>query len=91
MNFFEHFDVIDLCLLALFPRLSLLFMSIASGGLLWWLGWFFTPHLLVAILSLPYYDQNPALVVIAWIIGINATFGEGSVARKRARRLYDDE
>lgn len=85
MNFFEQHGVITLICLALFPRLTLLFASFATGGLLWWLGWIFAPHLLVAILALPYWDTNPVLVVIAWLVALGGTSSESSAARRRLR------
>lgn len=68
--------------LAIFPRITLLFFAATSFGPLAWIGWLFAPHLLVAILSLPYWDTHPLLVVIAWIFAIFGTFGEGRVARR---------
>ena len=51
-----------------FPRLTLLFSSVASGGFFWWVGWLLTPRLLVAILATSaYWNTNPILVVITWI------------------------
>ena len=73
MDFFTNYGWISLIFLAIFPRLTLLFASFASGGVLWWLGWFFAPHILVAILSLSYWDTDPVLVVIAWIIALGGT------------------
>jgi hypothetical protein len=49
-----HFDTIDywqnhgfwfLVFLTLFPRLTLLFGDVASGGVLWWLSWVFAPRI----------------------------------------------
>ena len=76
MNFFDQQHWAILIALALFPRLTLLLGSFATGGFLWWLGWLFTPHLLVAILALPYWNENPVLVIVAWIWGICATICE---------------
>tara|TARA_R110000868_G_scaffold398317_3_gene671447 strand:- start:4284 stop:4538 length:255 start_codon:yes stop_codon:yes gene_type:complete len=83
MDFFENHGVGTLILLALFPRLTLLFMSFASGGVLWWLGWIFTPHLLVAILSLSYWDTNPILVIMAWIIALGGTSSESKLIKSK--------
>jgi hypothetical protein len=81
MDFFNDHGIFILICLAIFPRLTLLFASFAFGGWLWWLGWIFTPHLLVAILSIPYYDSNPVLVIIAWCIAFCGTWGESSSAK----------
>lgn len=83
MNFFDNHGIITLIFLAVFPRLTLLIASFATGGVFWWLGWFFAPHFLVAILSLSYWDTNPVLVVIAWIMAFTGTSGESSVVNSR--------
>ncbi len=82
MNFFTEHGVWTLIFLALFPRLTLLIASFATGGLLWWLGWIFTPHLLVAFLSIPYWNENPVLVFIAWVIALSGTFVESKAVRR---------
>ena len=87
MDFFSHHGVFTLICLAIFPRLTLLIASFATGGVLWWLGWVFTPHLLVAFLSLPYWDSNPVLVVFAWILALGGTSAESKVARRKRRRI----
>lgn len=85
MNFFEHHGIICLICLAMFPRLTLLLGSFVTGGILWWLGWIFTPHLLVAILSLHYWNTNPVLVIIAWMIAFGGTSAEAKTATRRKR------
>lgn len=85
MNFLDDHGVLTLICLALFPRLTLLLASFVSGGLLWWLGWLFTPHLLVAFLSLNYWDTNPVLVVVAWLIALGGTRAETKIATKQLR------
>ena len=76
-----------LIFITLFPRLTLLFSSVASGGLLWWLGWLFTPRLLVAILAtVAYWETNPILVVIAWLICWGGESGEKYVVTRQAWR-----
>lgn len=82
MDFFDNHSVFILICLALFPRLTLLFGSFVFGGWLWWLGWIFTPHLLVAILSLSYWNTNPVLVVIAWIMAFVGTGTESKIRIK---------
>jgi len=80
MDFFDNYGVIALLGLAVFPRITLLIGSFASGGLLWWVGWLIAPHFLVAILSIPYWDSNPILVVIAWIMAFSGTGLESRAA-----------
>jgi hypothetical protein len=83
MDFFDQHGVFTLICLAIFPRLTLLIASFATGGLLWWLGWIFAPHLLVAFLAIPYWDTNPVLVVFAWIIALGGTSAESRAVRRR--------
>jgi len=73
MNFFEQHGILTLICLALFPRITLLVASFATGGFLWWIGWVIAPHFLVAILSLPYWDTNPVLVIVAWMLAFGGT------------------
>jgi len=68
--------------LALFPRITLLFFATTPFGWLAWLGWVIAPHFLVAVLSLPFWHSHPLLVIIAWIMAILGTGGEGQVARR---------
>ena len=85
MDFFDTHGVAVLLGLAIFPRITLLLASFATGGFFWWIGWFITPHLLVAILSLSYWDTNPVLVVIAWFMAICGTGAEGGYTSSRNR------
>lgn len=80
MNFFDNHSIFALLGLAIFPRITLLVASFATGGFFWWLGWLITPHLLVAILSLPYWHSNPVLVIFAWFMAFAGTGGEGQMA-----------
>jgi len=88
MDFLAQHDHAWLLLigLALFPRLTtaamMLWGGLVSGGLLWWLGWFLAPHLLVAFLSLPYWHSDPLLVIVAWIFALCGTGGEAETARR---------
>ena len=81
MNFFDNYGVLTLLGLAIFPRITLLVASFATGGFFWWLGWLLTPHLLVAILGLSYWDTNPVLVVISWLLAFGGTGAEQQAAR----------
>ncbi len=71
--------------LAVFPRITLLFVG-GPFAALHWLGWVFAPHLLVAILATTHYwDTNPLLCVVAWFIAFAGTGGEGAGARRGMR------
>jgi hypothetical protein len=78
-----------LVFLAFFPRLTLLFSSIPFGGLLWWLGFIFCPHYLVAILAtLNYGHTNPILVTLSWIVALGAESSEKYIIHRQVRRRY---
>lgn len=71
-DFFTHHGYFFLVAIAIFPRLTLLFSSVVSGGITWWLGFIFCPRILVAILAtLGYFKTNPILVVIAWVVAFS--------------------
>jgi len=71
----------------LFPRLTLLFSSVISGGFLWWLGWVFAPRLLVAILATTvYWHTNTVLVVFTWLWALSGESTEKKVISYRGRR-----
>lgn len=76
------FPILLLLGLAIFPRITLLFVG-GPFGVLHWLGWLVAPHLLVAILATTrYWDTNPVLCVIAWFIAFAGTGGEGRAAHR---------
>lgn len=68
MNFWDAHGFLFVIGMFFFPRLTLLFSSVATGGILWWLGFLFAPRLLVAILaSVAYWTTNPLLVILTWL------------------------
>lgn len=69
--------------LALFPRITLLFFAATPFGWLAWIGWLIAPHFLVAVLSLPYWQDHPYLVIVAWIMAFVGTGTEGGAANRR--------
>ncbi len=74
INYWQKRGVFFLIFVSFFPRLTLLFSSVASGGFLWWLAFFICPRFLVAILATAaYWNTNPILVTISWFVAI---FGE---------------
>lgn len=85
-NFWDVHGIVFLMCLAVFPRLTLLFSSVATGGLFWWLGWLFTPRLLVAILATIHYaDTNLFLVIMSWVWCISLEFGEKATVAKKVK------
>lgn len=77
VNYWESRGIFFLFFITLFPRLTLLFSSVAFGGLFWWLGFFFAPRILVAVLAtLAYWQTNPVLVTMAWLIALGGETNE---------------
>jgi hypothetical protein len=76
-NFWDAHGTLFVLFMFFFPRLTLVFSSVASGGLLWWLGWVFAPRLLVAILATTaYWHTNTFLCVLAWVWALCGEIGE---------------
>ena len=75
-SFWDIHGVWFILFMCIFPRLTLLFSSVVTGGMLWWLGWILAPRLLVAILATnSYWETNTLLVVCTWFWAIG---GEGA-------------
>jgi hypothetical protein len=71
VNFFAKHNIFFLLFVTLFPRLTLLFSSVATGGVVWWLGFIFCPRVLVASLAtVSYFHTNPFLVTLSWLVAI---------------------
>ncbi len=85
VNFFENHGVFFLIFITFFPRLTLLFSSVASGGFLWWLSWLFFPRILVATLAtFAYFQTNPILVTISWLVAFGGeSFEKRTITRSR--------
>jgi hypothetical protein len=77
MSFWDVHGIWFIIAMFFFPRLTLLFSSVATGGFLWWLGWLLTPRLLVAVLATSsYWDTNRILVVLTWIWALGGESAE---------------
>jgi hypothetical protein len=80
INFWDNHGLWFLICITLLPRLTLFLTGLASGGILWWLGFIFAPHVLVAVIaSMNYWESNPVLVIISWIFAYKATRTEKEV------------
>ena len=88
MNFWQVHGWLFLIAIAIFPRITMLVVgTVSSFGLLGWIGWIFAPHLTVAILATTvYWDTNPVLCVIAWMVALGGTGGEAKVASRTKAR-----
>lgn len=86
VDFFQNHGFFFLIFITLFPRLTLLLSSVATGGFIWWLAFFFCPRILVATLATyAYFHTNPVLVVFSWMIALSGEVFEkwGLSSRKR--------
>ncbi len=93
VNFFQKHGVFFLFFITLLPRVTLLLSSVATGGFLWWLGFFFCPRILVASLAtVAYFHTNPVLVTFSWIIALGGETmekaGLGNGKRRFVFRTY---
>lgn len=86
INFWQKRGPFFLIFITLFPRLTLLFSSVVSGGFLWWLAWLFAPRFLVAFLAtIAYWNTNPILVMFAWFIALGGETSEKSFVINRGK------
>lgn len=85
VNFWDKHGVFFLIFIAIFPRLTLLFSSVVTGGFLWWLGLVFCPRILVASLAtMAYFHTNPVLVSLSWLIALGGeVFEKWGIGRGR--------
>lgn len=89
VNFFEKHGIFFLLFITIFPRLTLLFSSVATGGFLWWLGFIICPRFLVASLAtVAYFHTNPILVIISWIVALGGETMEKAGISNRQRFVF---
>jgi hypothetical protein len=90
INFFQKHGVFFLIFVTFFPRLTLLFSSVATGGVFWWLGFIFCPRILVASLAtVSYFHTNPILVIISWVVALGGETAEkAGLGRSRGRFVF---
>ena len=90
-DFWDAHGVFFILFMCFFPRLTLLFSNVATGGIFWWLGWFISPRLLVAFLAtMAYGDTNPFMVLMAWIWAFWLESTEKTMFRRGFRKIYPD-
>jgi len=90
VDFFQKHSVFFLIFITFFPRLTLLFSSVATGGFIWWLGFIFCPRILIASLAtVSYFHTNPILVIISWIIALGGeTMEKAGVGGQRGKFVF---
>lgn len=92
MNFWDAHSIFFLIGLVLFPRITVVFFSQVTGGLIFWIVFLVFPRIVVPILAAYYYwDTNPVLVVLSFLICFSAETGEKTVVKRRVvRRRHED-
>jgi hypothetical protein len=86
IDYWKNHGVFFLIFLTLFPRLTLLFSSVASGGVFWWVAWLFAPRFLVAFLAtIGYWKTNPILVMVAWFVALSGETSEKTFVINKGR------
>ena len=87
-QFWEQHGFLFLLFITIFPRLTLLLSNVVTGGLIWWLAWLFAPRILIATLAtLVYWNQNPILVVLSWLVAFGGESSEKYVMVRRGRGM----
>ena len=82
-SFWDYHGMWFLIFMFFFPRLTMLFATTVTFGVLAWVGWFFVPRFVGAFYATVYYgDQNTFLCALAWIIAILGCLGEGGLVIK---------
>jgi hypothetical protein len=78
--------------LVTFPRLTLAFLALISGAIgitiLGIIGWIFLPRIVVAwIATTVYWDTNPLLCILSWIVALGGETIEKKVFTDKSQRL----
>lgn len=85
MDYFANHGWLMLFMWACFPRISFWFLGAMTGGIGFWLGVFFVPHVMVAYWATHYYwDTNPVLCIIAWMCALGGSSSESKIIKKEA-------
>lgn len=80
-DFFSNHSIIHLLAWVFFPRIMFWFFSVITGGFWFWVGVLFIPRIMVAFWATTYYwDTNPLICVIAWIVALSGESAEKASA-----------
>ncbi len=86
MDFWSAHGIGFLLAIACFPRITMLVISLPLG-ILGWIGWVVAPHFVVAFYATTkYWDTNPVLCIIAWMMAFGGTSGEGKTVQHGVSR-----
>ena len=82
-NFWEVHGILFLIGITFFPRITVLLFSHVTGGLLFWIFFLIFPRIVIPILAAyHYWDTNPVLVILSFIICLSGETGEKYAAKK---------
>ena len=83
-NFWEMHGLLFLAGLTFSPRITVLLFSGVTGGLLFWIFFLIFPRIVIPILAAyHYWDTNPVLVIVSFVICLSAETGEKAVVKKK--------
>ena len=94
-NFWQVHGLLFLAGLVFFPRLTVILASHVSGGPLFWSFFLVFPRIVIPILAAyHYWDTNPVLVILSFLICLSAETGDKTVVqrkvvRRRRREVFD--
>lgn len=76
MDFWTNHGIWFLILCQIFPRLTIVFGTAYPIGADQIIAWIFCPRFLAAYLATQYYwDTNPVLVMVAWVMATSSMIG----------------
>ena len=88
-NFWTYHTIFLLLGFTFFPRLSLLFCNI-PGSFFFWLGWLILPRIVIAFnATIYYFDSNPILVILSWIIALGGESAEKKYSYKIKKNSFN--
>jgi len=91
-SFWDVHGIFFLMGLVLIPRLTVIFFSAVTGGLLFWIAFLIFPRIVIPILAAyHYWDTNPVLVVLAFLICLSVETGEKTVVKRSVIRKKPTE
>jgi hypothetical protein len=83
MNFWEVHGIFFLLGLVFFPRITVILFSHVTGGPLFWIFFLIFPRIVIPILAAyHYWDTNPVLVVLSFVVSLSGETGEKQIVRK---------
>lgn len=86
-NFWQVHGVLFLLGLVVFPRITVFLFSNVIAGPLFWIFFLLFPRLVIPILAAyHYWDTNPVLVVLSFLICLGGETGEKTVVKRKVVR-----